>query len=54
MEVRRVDLVNWALWTSLKFPTEVNISSIRVFDQIRDPEIPSSFAPPEAYNVSEM
>ena len=29
MEVRRVDLANWAFWTSPKFTTGVNI--IRVF-----------------------
>ena len=39
-EVRRVELANWALRTSSKFSTGLNISSIRVFDQIRDPEIP--------------
>ena len=38
-EVRRVDLANWALRTSPKFSTEVKWA-IRVFDQIRDPEIP--------------
>ena len=82
MEVRRVDLANWALRTSSKFTTGVkyqfhqgfwavqrfgrwgewiwltgpsglhlnspqgsNISSIRVFEQIRDPEIPITFCP---------
>ena len=41
MEVRRVDLANWALRISPKFThRRLNISSIRVFDQIRDPEIP--------------
>ena len=39
-EVRRVDLANWALRTSPKFTTGLNISSTRIFDQIRDPEIP--------------
>ena len=39
MEVRRGDLTNWALRTSPKFTTGLNISSIRDFDQIRDPEI---------------
>ena len=38
--VRRVDLANWALRTSPKFPQGLNITSIRVFHQIRDPEIP--------------
>ena len=33
-------MANWVLRTSPKFTTEVNISSIRVFDQIRDPERP--------------
>ena len=40
VEVRKVDLANWALRTSPKLITEVKISSIRIFDQIRDPEIP--------------
>ena len=41
MEVRRVDLANWDLRTSPKFTTgvQINASSIRLFDQIRDPEI---------------
>ena len=39
IQVRGMDLDNWALRTSPKFTTGVNISSIRVFDQIRDPEI---------------
>ena len=45
MEVRRVDLANWALRTSPKFTIRVKyqflefISSIRDFDQIRDPRI---------------
>ena len=36
-----MDLAKWALLTSLKFTTWVrlNIRSIRVFDQIRDPDI---------------
>ena len=39
--MRRVDLANRAnrLRTSPKFTTGVNISSTRVFDQIRDPDI---------------
>ena len=40
VEVRRLDLTNWAIRTSPKLITGVKISSIRVFDQIRDPEIP--------------
>ena len=40
MDVRRVDLANWALRTSPKLTTVLNVSSIRVFDLIRDPEIP--------------
>ena len=46
VEVRRVDLANWALWSSPKFTTGLNISSIRVFDQMRDPEIPITLRPP--------
>ena len=43
MEVRRrVDLAKWVLQTSLKFTTGLNISTIRVFGQIRDPEIPTT------------
>ena len=38
-----MDLANWALRNS---PLELNISSIRVFDQIRDPEIPITLRPP--------
>ena len=40
MKVQRVDLINWALRTSQNSPQGLNISSIRVFEQIRDPEIP--------------
>ena len=40
VEMRRIDLTNWALWTSQKFTTGLNISSIRDFVHIRDPEIP--------------
>ena len=36
---------NWALRTSPKFTKELNISSIKVFDQIRDPEIPIILRP---------
>ena len=36
-----MDLANWALRTSqLNSPQGLNISSIKVFDQIRDQEIP--------------
>ena len=46
MEVRRVDLANWALRTSHRISQQVlNITSIRVFDQIRDPEIPNTLRP---------
>ena len=44
-EVGRMDLANWALRTSPKFATGV-VSSSRVFDQIRDPEIPINLRPP--------
>ena len=40
-----MDLANWALWTLSKFTTGLNISSIRVFDQIRDSEIPIMLRP---------
>ena len=39
VKVRRVDLANWALMISPNFTTGLNICSISVFDQIRDPEI---------------
>ena len=42
---RWLDLTNWALRTSRNSPQVQNISSIRVFDQIRDPEIPITFRP---------
>ena len=45
-EVRRVDLANWALRTSHGIsPQGLNISSIGVFDQIRDQEIPITLRP---------
>ena len=50
MEVRRVDLANWALWISTKFTTGVYIGSIRVLDQIRDPEIPINLRPQLIHN----
>ena len=37
--MRRVNLANWALWTSLRFTTGLNNRSIRVFGQIRGLEI---------------
>ena len=40
MEVWRVNLAKWALRTSQSLPQGLNISSIRIFDPIRDPEIP--------------
>ena len=54
MDVRRVDLSNWALRTSQKFTKGGNISSIRVFDQIRDPEIPITLHPHYVDNVKEF
>ena len=39
-----MDLAKWALRTSPKFTTGV-ISSIKVFDQFRDPEIPITLRP---------
>ena len=45
LEVRRVDLANWALRTSRNSQEGLNISFIRVFDQIRDPEIPITLRP---------
>ena len=41
MEVRRVDLAKWAFRTS----QELNINSMRVFDQIKDSEIPITLRP---------
>ena len=43
--VRRVDLASWALRTLSKFITGLNISSIRGFDQVRDPEFPNILRP---------
>ena len=40
-----MDLASWALRTSSNFTTEVKYSSIRVFDQIRNPEIPITLRP---------
>ena len=45
MDVRRVDLAKGAIRTSLEFTTDLNISSVRVFDQIRDLEIPITLHP---------
>ena len=45
VEVRRVDLANWAFQTSPKFTKRLNICSIRIFEQIRDPEIPVTIRP---------
>ena len=44
VEVRSLDLANWALRLLRNAPQELNISSIRV-DQIRDPEIPIILRP---------
>ena len=41
-----MDLANWAIRTSAKFK-----SSIRIFDHIRDPEIPITLFPLERSNV---
>ena len=38
-------LANWALRISPKFTWELNISSIGVFDQIRDPKMPITLRP---------
>ena len=45
MEVRRVDLDNWASGLYRNSPHGLNISSIRVSDQIRDPENPITLRP---------
>ena len=42
MQLRRLDLANWAIRNSQQ---GLKISSISVFDQIRDPKIPITFAP---------
>ena len=51
VQVRRVDLANWALRTSPKFTRRVKISvpSRFFFYQIRDPEIPDYPSPPISY-----
>ena len=46
VEVRRVDLANWALRTSPKFTIGVKYQFHQVFDLIRDPEIPITRRPP--------
>ena len=52
VKLRRLDLANWALRTSPKFTTGqgLNISSFRVFDQIRDAEISITLHLPGRYN----
>ena len=40
VEVRSVDLANWTSGLRRNSPQRLNVSSIRVFDHIRDPEIP--------------
>ena len=40
-----MDLANWALQTSLKFTTGVKYQFHRVFDQIKDPNIPITLCP---------
>ena len=48
-----MDLANWALRTSHRnSPQGLNISSIRLFDQIRGPEIPITLRPHEFINCS--
>ena len=51
VEARRVNLVNWALRIHRNSPQVLNISSTRVFDQIRDPEIPITLCPPILTNT---
>ena len=45
VEVRRVDLTNWALRTSPKFTTRFKYQFHEGFDQIRDLEIPITLRP---------
>ena len=45
LEVRRVDLGNLALRTRRNSPPGLNISSVRIFNQIRDPEVPITLRP---------
>ena len=40
-----MDLANWASRLQQNLPYGLNITSIRGFDQIRDPEIPISLRP---------
>ena len=47
MEVRRVDLANWAIWTSPKFTTGVKYQYHQGVDLIRDQEIPDHPSPPD-------
>ena len=50
VEVRRVDLANWALRTSPKFTTGVKYQFYQSFDYIRDPEIPITLRPLYIYS----
>ena len=43
-------VANWALRLHRNSPQGLNISSIRVFDQIRDPEIPKTICPHSCIN----
>ena len=45
VEVRRVNLANWALRTSPKFTSGVKYQFHQGFDQITDPEIPIALRP---------
>ena len=51
VEVRRVDLANWALRNSPKFTTGVKYQLHQGFDQIRDPEIPIILRPSRCTDV---
>ena len=45
VKMRRVDLAKWDLQTSPKFITGIKYQFHKVFDQIRDPEIPITLHP---------
>ena len=49
-----MDLANLALQTSRNLPQGLNISSIRVYHQIRDPEIPINLRPPLPIRVPNL
>ena len=54
MDVRRVDLANWAIRTSPNFTAGVKYQFHQGFDQIRDPEIPFTLRLLEKYIMGKI